>query len=106
MKLFILQAGAEGSGGLGYQQLFMFALMGLVLYFFMIRPQMKKTKEAKLFRESLAVGDKVITAGGIHGKILEIGETNILLSVESGKIRVEKNSVTNNDMEQLANQKK
>ena len=49
-------------------------LIVVVFYFFMIRPQMKKTKEQKVFRESLKKGDKVITIGGLHGKIIEIDE--------------------------------
>ena len=59
----------QGAGG-GVTQLIMFGLIGLVFYFFMIRPQMKRTKEAKLYRESIATGDKVVTIGGIHGKVL------------------------------------
>lgn len=101
MNLTLLQA--EG-GGIG--QFLPLILIAVVFYFFMIRPQMKRSKEAKLFRENLAVGDKVITAGGIHGKILELGETNVLISVDSGKMRVEKGSITGNEQEQLANQKK
>lgn len=101
MNLTLLQA--EG-GGIG--QFLPLILIAVVFYFFMIRPQMKRTKEAKKFRESLAVGDKIITAGGIHGKVLEIGETNVLISVDSGKMRVEKSSITNNEQEQLVNQAK
>ena len=101
MNLTLLQA--EG-GGIG--QFLPLILIAVVFYFFMIRPQMKRSKEAKVFRENLAVGDKVITAGGIHGKILELGETNVLISVDSGKMRVEKGSITGNEQEQLANQKK
>ena len=100
--LILLQA--EGGGGL--QQYIPLLLIAVVFYFFMIRPQMKRSKEARLFRENLAVGDKVITAGGIHGKILELGDTNVLLSVDSGKIRVEKSSITSNEQEQLANKAK
>lgn len=69
-------------------------LVIVVFYFFMIRPQMKKQKELKKFRESLAVGDKVVTIGGVHGKVLEISDTTILLSCESStKLRVEKSAV-------------
>jgi preprotein translocase subunit YajC len=68
-------------------------LVIVVFYFFMIRPQMKKQKELKKFREALAVGDKVVTIGGIHGKVLEINDTTVLLSCESSKIRVEKSAV-------------
>lgn len=75
-----------------------------VMYFFMFRPQMKKQKELKKFRENLAVGDKVVTIGGIHGKVLEITDTNVLISCEgSVKIRVEKSAVsTGIDEQQIA----
>ena len=69
-QLVLLQDAAPAGGG-GGTQLIMFGLIGLVFYFFMIRPQMKRTKEAKLYRESIATGDKVVTIGGIHGKVLE-----------------------------------
>jgi len=69
-------------------------LVIVVFYFFMIRPQMKKQKELKKFREGLSVGDKVVTVGGIHGKILEIADTTVLLSCESStKIRIEKSAL-------------
>ena len=58
--------------GQGMQSLLMLGLMVLIFYFFMIRPQMKKQKELKNFRENLKAGDKVVTIGGIHGKILEV----------------------------------
>ena len=103
MKTIILQA----TGGQdGTSTLIMMGLMAIIFYFFMIRPQMKRTKEAKAFRESLAVGDKIITSGGIHGKVLEIGDTSVLISVDSGKLRIEKSSVTMNEQDQLVNQKK
>ena len=59
----------------GANQLIMIVLMIGVFYFFMIRPQMKKQKELKKFREGLKAGDKIVTIGGIHGKILEIADT-------------------------------
>ena len=99
---------AEGGGAQdGSMQLIMFGLIAVVFYFFMIRPQMKKNKEARAFREGLSQGDKVITAGGIHGKILEVSDTTVLLSTEgSGKLRVELSSITANADEQLGNQRK
>ena len=60
----------------GANQLVMIVLMIGVFYFFMIRPQMKKQKELKKFREGLKAGDKIVTIGGIHGKILEIADPN------------------------------
>ncbi|UTW65707.1 preprotein translocase subunit YajC [bacterium SCSIO 12643] len=58
-------------------------LIGVVFYFFIIRPQLKRAKDAKKFREAMRKGDKVVTIGGIHGKILEIRETTIVLEAES-----------------------
>lgn len=75
-------------------QIVMLVLIMVVFYFFMIRPQMKKQKELKKFREGLSVGDKVVTIGGIHGKVLEVAESTILISVESGKLRVDKSAVS------------
>lgn len=81
--------------GEGTSQLIMLLLILAVFYFFMIRPQMKKQKELKKFRESLTVGDKVVTLGGIHGKVLEVNDTNVLLGCEgSTKLRVEKSAVS------------
>ena len=65
-----------------------------IFYFFMIRPQTKKQKEIRKFRDSLSVGDKVITAGGIYGKIKEIkGEDVILEIADNVRIRVAKSSI-------------
>ena len=63
-------------------------------------------KKVKAFRDGLKTGDKIITAGGIHGKVLEINDMTILISTESGKLRLEKGSVTASEQEQLVNQKK
>jgi preprotein translocase subunit YajC len=81
-------------------------LIVVVFYFFMIRPQMKKQKELKKFRDNLQVGDKVVTIGGIHGKILEVADTTVLLSCESStKLRVEKSAVSSAFDETLAQAK-
>ena len=65
-----------------------------IFYFFMIRPQQKKQKEIQKAREALKAGDKVITAGGIYGKIKEIGDTYMLIEISDGvRIRVDKTSV-------------
>ncbi|MCX4330920.1 MAG: preprotein translocase subunit YajC [Muribaculaceae bacterium] len=70
----------------------MIILLIAVFYFFMIRPQQKRSKETKKFRDSLGKGSKVMTAGGIHGTISEINPQNgtVLLEVANGvRIRVE-----------------
>ena len=67
-----------------------------IFYFFMIRPQSKKQKEIRKFRESLKNGDKVITAGGIYGKIKEVSENSntVILEISDGvRIRIDKGSV-------------
>ena len=69
-------------------------LIIVVFYFFMIRPQMKRQKETRKFRESLAKGDKVVTTGGIYGKVIEIKETVIHLEVaKEVVIKVDKNGI-------------
>lgn len=69
-------------------------LIVVVFYFFMIRPQMKRQKETRKFREGLAKNDKVVTTGGIYGKITEIKETTIILEIAKDvKIKVDKNGI-------------
>ncbi|HTN19471.1 MAG TPA: preprotein translocase subunit YajC [Pelobium sp.] len=70
-------------------------LIVVVFYFFMIRPQMKKAKDHKKFIAELKKGDKVITTAGIHGKIVDMNETTILVETEGGgKIRFDKSAVS------------
>ena len=77
-----------------YSGILMIVAMLAILYFLMIRPQQKKQKELQRSREAMKNGDKVITAGGIHGRIKEISETSLLIEVADGvRIRVEKSSV-------------
>lgn len=67
----------------------------VIFYFFMIRPQMRKQKEIKKHRESLKIGDKVITIGGIHGKIVDMDETTVVLEVnDKTKIKFEKTAIS------------
>ena len=68
-------------------------LMFFVFYFFMIRPQMKKQKELKKFREGLAKGDHIVSLGGIHGRILEVTDKTVLIESEKTKIRLDKSAV-------------
>lgn len=79
----------------------MIPLMIVVFYFFMIRPQQKKQKELKKFRENLTPGDKVITIGGVHGKILEINDTTVLINSEGSKIRFEKSAISQSSADLL-----
>ena len=84
-------AAAEGNGWGNI--IFIIALVA-IFYFFMIRPQSKRQKEIKKFRDSLKQGDKVITAGGIHGKIKNVKENTVTLEIADGmNITVEKTSI-------------
>ena len=76
-------------------------LMFLVFYFFMIRPQMKKQKELKKFREGLTKGDHIVSIGGIHGRILEVTDTTVLIETEKTKIRLDKSAVNQTGAELL-----
>ncbi len=91
----LLQAAAPAGGGVSsYSGILMMVLIFVVFYFFMIRPQSKRQKEIKKQRDAMQPGDKVITSGGIHGKIKEIRETAVIIEVaENVRIKVEKNSV-------------
>ncbi len=66
---------------------------------------MKKQKELKKFREGLQSGDKIVTIGGIHGKILEVADTTLLIGTESGKLRVDKTAVSNSVEDRLGQAK-
>ena len=82
-------------GGEGGMQLIMLLLILGVFYFFMIRPQMKKQKELKKFRESLAVGDKVVTIGGIHGVISSVKEKSVIVKVDDdAKIEFNRSAIS------------
>lgn len=71
-----------------------FLLIIVVFYFFMIRPQVKRQKEMKAFRDSLAKGDKVVTTGGIYGKIVEIKDNAVILEIAKEiEIKVDKAAV-------------
>ena len=87
----LLQAGAAGADWSG---ILMIVALFVIFYFFMIRPQQKRQKEIRKFRESLDRGSKIVTAGGIYGTIKEVKETYFVVEVTSGvSIRVDKGSV-------------
>lgn len=92
ISTILLMAGGD-EGGWG-TILFLWVPIILVFYFFMIRPQAKKAKETKKFREGLEKGQRVVTIGGIHGKILEVNDTNVLVDTGGGKLRVEKSAIS------------
>ncbi|MDD2346304.1 MAG: preprotein translocase subunit YajC [Bacteroidales bacterium] len=92
MNQLFLMAQQEGSSP--YSSIIFLVLIVAVFYFFMIRPQVKRQKEARMFREGLKKGDKVITAGGIYGRIIEVQDTHVFVEIDTNvKIKVDKNSL-------------
>jgi preprotein translocase subunit YajC len=99
MNSLIPDAMAQAAGGATPQSgLPMFVMMGLfvvIFYFLLIRPQQKKQKEHQAILSKLAAGDEIVTAGGIVGRIIEIGETFITLEVaDNVRLKVQRFQVT------------
>ena len=84
--MLIREAWAQGAGtpGGGLESMLLIGLMFVVLYFLMIRPQMKRAKEHKAMVEALQRGDEVVTAGGVLGRISKLNENYITLATECG----------------------
>ena len=81
--------------GSGMSSLIMFGMIFAVMYFFMIRPQIKKQKKEREYRSALQKGDSVITIGGIYGKITDVKEDSFIIEVHGGtKLKVLKTAVS------------
>jgi preprotein translocase subunit YajC len=101
MTSILLQAQGQSSQ---WTSFIFFGAIIAVFYFFMIRPQQKKTKDQRKFVEEIQKGDHVVTIGGIHGRIVEMEGDTIVLEVEKGgRIRFSKSSIS---MEASKNVKK
>jgi preprotein translocase subunit YajC len=85
---------ATASEGTDFSFIILLGGMFLIMYFFMIRPQMKRQKEAKSFREGISKGDKVVTIGGLHGKVISVSDLTLLVELEQGKVRIDKTAVS------------
>lgn len=93
ITMTLLQAPGAAQQGGGMMWIMLIAMFA-IMYFFMIRPQNKKQKEINNFRKSLQLNQRVITAGGIHGTVKEINDSDVVLEVASNvRIRVDKNSI-------------
>lgn len=102
MSFFISDAMAEAApaaAGAGQQPglleaIFPFVILFIVFYFLLIRPQSKRAKEHKKMVEALSKGDEVLTAGGLYGKVVEVGEQHVALEVaENLLVKVQRDSV-------------
>lgn len=75
--------------------LFMIAAIGIIFYFFMIRPQQRKQKQHKSFVDTLKRGDRVVTIGGLHGRVVDLTDDAVVLDVDRGtKLTFEKSAIS------------
>jgi preprotein translocase subunit YajC len=92
--LSIFLQAATGSGSSGFSGIIMIVAIIAIFYFFMIRPQQKRQKEIQKSREAMKPGDRVITSGGMFGKVKEINDKNMLVEISDGvRVLIDKGSV-------------
>ena len=95
MNVILMAPPAAGSNPNPVMQFLPLILIGIVFYFFMIRPQTKKMKDQKNFIEAIKKGDKVVTIGGVHGKIIEVQEKTFILEIADDiKVKIEKSAIS------------
>lgn len=95
LSFLLMGAPAAEGGGFDFTQLVPFLLIIVVIYFFMIRPQTKKAKEQKEFRENIKRGDFVVTIGGVHGKIADIRENTFIIDAgQNVRLTIDKAAVS------------
>jgi preprotein translocase subunit YajC len=88
--------GGSGGGGSMFSTLIMFALIILIFYFMILRPQQKRQKERDKLLNSIEKGDKIITAGGIHGTVIGLEDKTVLIQIaDNVKVKIEKTAVGN-----------
>ncbi|WP_345991751.1 preprotein translocase subunit YajC [Chryseobacterium sp. Chry.R1] len=85
---------AQPAGGSSSMMLIMMGVMFVGFYFLMIRPQMKKQKQEKIFQENLKVGSRVVLTSGLHGRIAQIQDDGFVIETLSGKLKFEKAAVS------------
>lgn len=84
----------QPAGGTGWSSMIMIIAIIAIFYFFMIAPQQKKQKKINAFRDGLRKGDKVMTAGGIYGRIRDIKDSVVMLEIDNNvTIKIDKNSI-------------
>lgn len=87
-------AGAAGGSG-GFASFIPLILMFVIFYFLLIRPQQKKTKEHRQMIDNLKTGDRIITSGGLHGRITGISESTLTVEIaEKVRVKVSRGNVT------------
>lgn len=92
MMLLTIFLQTSGGGGMG--NFILIPLMLLVIYFFMIRPQVKRQKKEKEFQTTITKGTKVVTNSGIHGKVVELSDDTCVIETSAGKIKFERSALS------------
>lgn len=96
---------SQGSGGT-MQSLILFGGIAIIFYFFMIRPQQKKQKDQKKFINEIKKGDRIVTIGGVHGRISDMDDDTVTVDVEKGaKIKFERSAISLEASKKLAETK-
>ncbi len=85
----------QASSGGGMMNLVFFVAIIIVFYFFMLRPQMKKQKIERDFRTTVKKGDKIVTIGGLHGRVLEVNDRTFMIEIDTNvKVKIEKSAIS------------
>jgi preprotein translocase subunit YajC len=95
LALFLAQAPAPASPGSGLLGLLPFVFIFVVMYYVMLRPQMRRQKEQARLVSALKTGDRVVTSSGIHGLISNVKDTTVIVKVaDNVKLEMDKTAVT------------
>lgn len=106
-SLSVILMAPQGGEGSNLTSIIFLVLIFGVFWLFMIRPQVKKQKEQQKFKDSIEKGAKVVTIGGIHGKIAEVNDTTFILEVEGGnRLKIEKSAVSMESSKQYMDKEK
>jgi preprotein translocase subunit YajC len=96
-SLLLMAGGSGQQGGSGMSSILMLVAIVVIFYFFMIRPQKKRQKDEKAFRENLQKGQRVITIGGLHGKVCDVKETSVIIEIANEvRVEIEKSAIAIN----------
>ena len=94
LLILMTPQGGGSSGGSMFSTLIMFALIFMIFYFMIMRPQQKRNKERQAMLDSVKKGDKVVTSGGLHGKVANVDEKTILLDVgDNIKLKFDRSAI-------------
>ena len=95
LNLLLMSPPSGGSDGGGMGNLFFLGAIILVFYFFMIRPQSKKMKDQKQFKESIEKGARIVTIGGLHGKIIGVSDKYFMIESEGNvKLKIDRTAIS------------